>query len=329
MPSAGRFVVERPREGQALCALQLVRVPNERAASGFTLVELLVVIAIIGLLVALLLPAVQAARETARRMQCSNHLKQMGLALHQHNDVFRVLPHNGGWDASQTINNASGVPFTPSTTDFALGMTFRWGVGDPRKSAKDQTGSWLYGILPFIEQHAMHDQPTWTEPVSIYVCPSRRSAEAEVAAASDAFGAYDAGGWRWGKTDYAGNPRIMPGLVNQPVGRNYRLAEITDGLSSTLLAGEKAVDRDVLSPSTWYWDEPFFLGGSGSTARNGVGLVRDRRGNDFKGNWGAPHSGGVQFLLGDGSVRLVAYEVPWSVFVPLLTPNGGEAGTPP
>src|SRR6187431_638694 len=98
---------------------------------AFTLVELLVVIAIIGVLVALLLPAVQAARESARRMQCQNHLKQFGLAFHSHADTFSHLP-TGGWGWSY--------------------------VGDPDEGfAEKQPGGWLYNILPFIEQKALRE----------------------------------------------------------------------------------------------------------------------------------------------------------------------------
>src|SRR6476646_4881676 len=98
---------------------------------GFTLVEWLVVIAIIGVLVALLLPAVQAAREAARRMHCQNNLKQIGLGWHQHTDTHGHLP-TGGWG---------------------------WGwVGDADQGAGiNQTGSWPFNILPFIEQKAIYD----------------------------------------------------------------------------------------------------------------------------------------------------------------------------
>src|SRR3954462_14429918 len=98
---------------------------------AFTLVELLVVIAIIGVLVALLLPAVQAAREAARRIQCTNNLKQIGLGFHNHTDINGHLP-TGGWG---------------------------WGwVGDADLGAgKTQTGSWPFNILPYIEQKAIYD----------------------------------------------------------------------------------------------------------------------------------------------------------------------------
>jgi prepilin-type N-terminal cleavage/methylation domain-containing protein/prepilin-type processing-associated H-X9-DG protein len=109
--------------------LHVNRTMDRRA--GFTLVELLVVIAIIGVLVALLLPAVQAAREVARRTQCSNQLRQLSLAFQNHHDVQKHLP-TGGWHFGWV-----GYP------DYGFG--------------KEQPGGWLYNILPFIERTALHD----------------------------------------------------------------------------------------------------------------------------------------------------------------------------
>src|SRR4051794_34286671 len=104
---------------------------HSNQSSGFTLVELLVVIAIIGILVALLLPAIQAAREAARRTQCKNQVKQLALGCLLHEDAHKFLP-SGGWASFYTADPNLG-----------------FGAGQP--------GSWLYNILPYIEEQATHD----------------------------------------------------------------------------------------------------------------------------------------------------------------------------
>jgi len=125
---------------------------------GFTLIELLVVIAIIGVLIALLLPAVQKVRESANRVKCANNLKQFGLAFHNHHDTYGVLPDGGEhWDANaypRTWVDADNPCITPKQN---------WG--------------WAYQILPFIEQ-----ENAWRNPddhfvrnvtISLYFCPTR------------------------------------------------------------------------------------------------------------------------------------------------------------
>jgi hypothetical protein len=102
------------------------------------------------------------------------------------------------------------------------------------------------------------------------------------------------------------------------------MADVTDGTSHTLLVGEKAFDPSVSRPDSWYWDEPFFLGGSAGTSRGGLEILRDGRGISFKGNWGSAHPAGALFLFADASVRLTAHGTRWSTQLALLTPDGGE-----
>ena len=209
-----------------------------RNRNGFTLVELLVVIAIIGILIALLLPAVQAAREAARRSQCTNNLKQIALAVHNYHDTHKVFPI-GNWCASY--------------------------------------GTWLVGLLPFIEQQAMADRyqvwprtyaesanfPVTTAQIATYTCPSDSNTANVSLYSGVTFHNYVA---NYGNTtcsraatlgtDSAGNPNRFGGapivgmvvsvtLYNDKasVPAAVKMADIWDGTSNTLLFSETVQGR--------------------------------------------------------------------------------------
>jgi prepilin-type N-terminal cleavage/methylation domain-containing protein/prepilin-type processing-associated H-X9-DG protein len=193
--------------------------------SGFTLIELLVVIAIIGVLIGLLLPAVQKVREAAARMQCSNNLKQIGLGLHGYHDASQSFPP--GYLASAS--------YVDGATDTAPG----WG--------------WAAFILPFLEQDNLHRQlsfpqaveqsPAIQTTVKVYLCPSD-PVPAGAFIVPDAFGASRA--WA-GPSSYAACCGGDESDTFGPSGlgvfyRNSqtRLTDVTDGTSQTLLVGEKA-----------------------------------------------------------------------------------------
>jgi prepilin-type N-terminal cleavage/methylation domain-containing protein/prepilin-type processing-associated H-X9-DG protein len=301
---------------------------NTRRA-GFTLIELLVVIAIIGILIALLLAATQRIRESASRATCANNLRQVGLGLLMHHDAFKVLPSNGGWDGKQEIPTTSGGLTLVTSTQFVPFDPHTWGVGQPDMAPTGQTGSWAYAILPYIEQENIYRQRAWMDPVTLYVCPSRRNAVASVPPVVDEYGTYEGGGWAWAHTDYAGNFQVFR---NRP--RCLPIRSITDGTSNTFFVGEKSMNPGDYDSGTWYWDEPFFIGGSAGTTRGfgapGTGyeaqILQDaaNMGLRFRNNFGSAHPAGAQFLFADGSVRLVLYDIPTSTVWALLTPAGGE-----
>ncbi|WP_254513296.1 DUF1559 domain-containing protein [Anatilimnocola floriformis] len=291
-----------------------------RSRRAFTLVELLVVIAIIGVLVALLLPAVQAAREAARRTQCANHLKQLGLGAHLHVDTVGAFPH-GGW-GFQCI----GVP--------GKGL----GPGQP--------GGWMYSLLPFIEQKNLFDN---TDPLfvvqqsfTVMNCPSRRPAKAYVAGPSMWMPYLASTAPKVARGDYAMNagtvvldnsgpadPNTPPAKVDSDgmAGRAtwYAMREVSDGLTNTYLFGEKYVNPDNYTNALDQGDnENAYIGGDRDTLRNEIKPSRDRKGSDNSYAFGSNHPGGFSMVFCDGSVRHIPFSIDTIVHKQTLLRDDGN-----
>ena len=289
-----------------------------RRRSGFTIVELLVVIAIIGILVALLLPAVQAAREAARRTRCKNNQKQIGLAFHLHHDTYNTLPSGGlGWWLPRT--------FSPS--------------GDPA-AADTQNWGWAYQILPYLEQANVWKDPTdslvASTNISTYSCPTLRAPTKYPYSQSSPTGLRS-------MMDYVGNGGTYGGwwgfdkTVNSldgplaPSGLQMRFASIRDGTSSTLLLGEKYLNRFKPGPDCnddqGYvdgWDNDTICFARGGSPNNpvyppqpdgrigGCGLV-----------FGSPHQT-LLCVMCDGSVQSVSFSIDSTVWLYLCGATDGK-----
>jgi prepilin-type N-terminal cleavage/methylation domain-containing protein/prepilin-type processing-associated H-X9-DG protein len=271
-----------------------------RGRSAFTLVELLVSISIISILIGLLLPAVQKTREAAARTQGMNNLKQIGLAVQGHNDVYGCVPHNG---------TGALLP-------------------DPTLSGFKQPGPWCWQVLPFIEQDAVVASRTYTAQIKIFLCPARTRQPVTQSQSPFITPADLHNGW-W-PTDYAINVAAFPGVaVDQevtgtaPVKTSLNLLWISDGTSNTIWGGEKSLAYQRYGSCTdWTYDEAAFYGGFGGTGRTGWQVVSDGRTSaGGQNSWGAPFSGGAPFAFYDGSVRMIRFGVDLTT---LLKSNGGE-----
>ncbi|MHB1033884.1 MAG: DUF1559 family PulG-like putative transporter [Pirellulales bacterium] len=316
---------------------------------GFTLVELLVVIAIIGILIGLLLPAVQMAREAARIAQCQNNLKQLGLAVENHHATHGYYP-TAGWGC--------------------------YWFGDPDGGfGKKQPGSWCYTTLPYLGQNMMTKEGAGlpgagrTEkakravaaqivamPLPVHCCPSRHQAVAfpytgarffwnidvpTVAAYTDYAGNLGTGPGRWtgGPLDLAGtepdqsgrNPWRSPYRFNGPFAQcgEIRSASLSDGLSNTLLIGEKAWDLDHYGDLER--DGPMHLGHTGASTRHVWLKIKSRDllpEQDRVGSWtafGSAHHGGWNAVFCDGSVRTLPYAMAPEIYLRIGNGSDGEA----
>ncbi len=285
---------------------------------GFTTIELLIVISIIALLVSLSASAVQSAREAARRTECFDHQRQLGLGLQTHLTQTRHFPSNGGDDVKSQIKSRSGTMTRIGTFDFNNSKQYWWGVGRPGATATDQPGSWAYSILPALEQGDAYQQIAVETAGPMFRCPSR-SRDEPLVPSQDDHGRYSAGGRAWAKTDYAGNALVLQSRPKALLGSG-----VLDGLSQTIALGEKAFDPYVQTASSWYYDEPIFSGGSRGTVRGGVLIEVDGVGVSYEDNWGSSHPGGAVFSRLDGSTLFITSEVDWSVLMAGLTPAGNE-----
>jgi prepilin-type N-terminal cleavage/methylation domain-containing protein/prepilin-type processing-associated H-X9-DG protein len=301
--------------------------PRRFRSGGFTLVELLVVIAIIGILIAMLLPAVQAAREAARRSQCQNHLKQYGLALQTYHDSRQAFPMGH-------VN-----------LEFVVGYARCW--------------TFQSMLLPYLEAQSVYQLINYSYPGTGFAYagalvtagtpekdPGNRVLDVDACPSDPNSGRIWSGGsgttpaqiGYHGCTEYFGVTGSgvtqnvgWPNTVNNGVlycNSVIGMRDITDGTSNTIVMGERGIPNDLW----WGWT---YCGAGYDNSGEGDNVLSTRfplapglpDGNHTLHFW-SYHPGGAMFLLVDGSVRFVSYTIDFTTFQAVSTRSGSEVLKP-